>query len=359
MNRLQASIIVLCYNGLEETTRPCLDSLIKNTPKDSYELIIVDNASHDGTADYLQTFARQHAHVRIQLNDRNKGYSGGNNDGLRLAQGEHVVLLNNDTLVPDGWLDRLLGLFREQPDIGLIGPVTNSAGNEQCITLDGLSEQNYEQRSQAYINRQRGVWFPTDRLGFFCVAMRRNLLDNIGYLDENFGLGMFEDDDYCLRTKKAGFTLAVVEDCFIYHKGSVSFKKLTDKNYRELFEKNKTYFREKHQIEWTITNLTLAYWKKFNLDLQAYVNSHAKLSPEIERILIRNEHLKYLLLQVHDIELASVPSGIRAASMDCMVARIKWQRRWGNFKRNMIDGTLSEKRYYLHSVLRKILPRCF
>ena len=135
----RASIVVLCYNGLEETTRPCLESIIASTPIDAYELIIVDNASLDGTAKYLQAFAAQHTNVRIQLNNNNKGYAGGNNDGIRLAKGQYIVLLNNDTLVPVGWLDQLLKLFNKQSGVGLLGPVTNSAGNEQRIELKGLN----------------------------------------------------------------------------------------------------------------------------------------------------------------------------------------------------------------------------
>ena len=245
----RASIVVLCYNGLEETTRPCLESIIASTPIDDYELIIVDNASLDGTAKYLQAFAAQHTNVRIQLNNNNKGYAGGNNDGIRLAKGQYIVLLNNDTLVPVGWLDQLLKLFNKQSGVGLLGPVTNSAGNEQRIELKGLNEKNFEKVSEAYIEQQRGVWYPTEKLGFFCVAMRRTVLDKIGYLDEKFGIGMFEDDDYCVRAKKAGFILAIVEDCFVYHKGSMSFNKLTGASYLELFEKNKAYFRKKHRLE--------------------------------------------------------------------------------------------------------------
>ncbi len=214
---IRASIVVLCYNGLEETTRPCLESIIKNTPADSYELIVVDNASADGTAGYLKTFAAQHTHVRLQLNDTNKGYAGGNNDGIKLAQGQYIVLLNNDTLVPEGWLDRLLKLFNEQPGVGLVGPVTNSAGNEQCIELDGLNEKNFEEIASAYVERQKGAWFITEKLGFFCVAMRHTLPEKIGYLDEKFGIGMFEDDDYCVRAMAAGFKLRVALDSFVRH----------------------------------------------------------------------------------------------------------------------------------------------
>jgi GT2 family glycosyltransferase len=300
VNQFCTSIVVLCYNGLEETTRPCLESIIKNTPADSYELVVVDNASADGTAEYLKMFAAQHANVKIQLNDTNKGYAGGNNDGIKLAQGQYIVLLNNDTLVPEGWLERLIKLFKDQPSVGLVGPVTNSAGNEQRIELAGLNEKNFEKIAGAYIDRQKDVWFTTEKLGFFCVAMRRALLEKIGYLDEKFGIGMFEDDDYCIRAKKAGFTLAVVEDCFVYHKGSVSFKKLATSDYIEIFNRNRGYFYEKHGVLWTYADIALGIWTKLHSDVIEAVEYGSNIATE--RIEGRLGDMSSALFQLREVE---------------------------------------------------------
>jgi GT2 family glycosyltransferase len=301
---------VLCYNGLEDLTRPCLESIIANTDVDNYELIVVDNASADGTADYLKTFAAKHANVRIQLNETNKGYAAGNNDGIKLTQSPYVILLNNDTLVPRGWLDRLLRLFNEQPDVGMVGPVTNSAGNEQRIELMGLNENNFEEIAAAYVDRQERVWFTTEKLGFFCVAMRRMLVEKIGFLDEMFGIGMFEDDDYCIRAQKAGFSLAVVEDCFVYHKGSVSFRKLATKDYVELFNKNRGYFLEKHDTLWTYTDIAFAFWVKIRGDLVA-VEKNGKRQA-IERIKGRVEGMTNALYQLREVEQRSTEIGGKA-----------------------------------------------
>jgi GT2 family glycosyltransferase/glycosyltransferase involved in cell wall biosynthesis len=355
--QLFTTIVVLCYNGLEETTRPCLESIIKNTPADSYELVVVDNASADGTADYLKTFAAQHANVVLQLNDINKGYAGGNNDGIKLAQGQYIVLLNNDTLVPKGWLERLLKLLTEQPGVGLVGPVTNSAGNEQRIDLEGLNEKNYEAIAGAYLERQKDVWFSTEKLGFFCVAMRHTLPDKIGYLDEKFGIGMFEDDDYCIRAKKAGYTLAVVEDCFVYHKGSVSFGKLAVHSYRALFEKNKTYFRSKHGIEWTLTDIAFSYWEKFNQDLLLFSKNGKYGFPQIERISSRFKNFKHLLVQIQRAELASIPLNIRAESNHPLVKQAIWETRWQNFRRQMVYGTITDRFRYIRAIVEKIVTR--
>ena len=299
---MRTSIIVLCYNSLEETTRPCLESIVKITPAGEYELIIVDNASSDGTPEYLQEFARQHTNVQIQLNDVNKGYAGGNNDGMALANGEYIILLNNDTLVPAGWLDKLLCLFQNHPKIGLIGPVTNSAGNEQRIELETLNEKNYEAISGEYIKRQAGVWFETEKLGFFCVAIRRSVVEKIGVLDEKFGIGMFEDDDYCIRAKKAGFILAVAEDCFVFHKGSVSFGKLAVKNYRQLFEKNRQYFYEKHQQAWLFADIAMRSWLCLKNDLMI-LNNIDESNRVARRVLARLTNIENAIQQVKQIEL--------------------------------------------------------
>jgi GT2 family glycosyltransferase len=295
-----ASIIVLSYNGLEETTRPCLESIVKNTSNEAYELIIVDNASTDGTVEYLKSFAASHVNTKLHLNTVNKGYAGGNNDGLRLANGRYIVLLNNDTLVPEGWLDSLLQLFEVQPQIGLVGPITNSAGNEQRIELNGLTEFNYEEISAGYIKRQEGVWFTTKKLGFFCVAMRAEVPKQIGLLDEGFGLGMFEDDDYCVRAEKAGFQIAVTEACFVYHKGSMSFKKLDTEKYVSLFNKNRDYFFDKYNVTWTYADIAKSIFKIIYRDLNAL--SIELNSPPLERASSRLETLKNVLTHLGEVE---------------------------------------------------------
>lgn len=353
---MRASIIVLCYNSLEETTLPCLESVVKNTPADKYELIVVDNASSDGTPEYLQEFARQHVNVQLQLNNVNKGYAGGNNDGIALANGEYIILLNNDTLVPVGWLEKLLHLFQNHPKIGLIGPVTNSAGNEQRIELDRLNEKNYEVISGEYIQRQSGVWFETEKLGFFCVAIRRSVVEKIGVLDEKFGIGMFEDDDYCVRAKKAGFTLAVAEDCFVFHKGSVSFGKLAVENYRQLFEKNRQYFYEKHHQAWTLTDIAFSYLECFEKNLRTYSHKNSDIDRAIERIMVRSKNLNHLLVQVHRSEIDAQK---QSKNLDGSVIskRARWATRRFNFSRNVIHGTNKERLRYVRIICNGVLRR--
>jgi len=287
---MDASIIVLAYNNLEETTAPCLESILEHTDLSRHELIVVDNASSDGTAEYLRQFQSKHPYVRLCLNDVNKGYAGGNNDGMRLSNGRILVLLNNDTLVGPGWLEPLVEVLDKDSSVGMVGPVTNSAGNEQRVVLPDVTEGTFVSATASYLAQQSGIYSETEKLGFFCVAIRRNVIDKIGMLDEAFGIGMFEDDDLCVRARKADYRLLIAEGSFVYHKGSVSFSKLGAEKYQGLFFKNLAYFFEKHNIAWTYTDIAIAAWKRLKQDMlramsgdmaaAARVNSRASLMDE-------------------------------------------------------------------------------
>ncbi|MDE2422941.1 MAG: glycosyltransferase family 2 protein [Betaproteobacteria bacterium] len=289
---VQTSIVVLSYNGCDALTRPCVESLLKNTPQGSYELILVDNASRDSTPEYLCGVASQYPFVKLCLNSENKGYAGGNNDGLRLATGQFIVLINNDTLVGPDWLNPLIERLESMPYIGLIGPVTNSAGNEQRVDLPDLNAQNFFEIAGQYIQAQKGRWFETEKLGFYCVAARREVIEEVGLLDEGFGLGMFEDDDYCARVRQAGYKLAVVEDSFVYHKGSMSFKTLPSADYLQLFERNRAYFFNKHQVVWTYSDIAHAIWRVIKRDMAE--NSNASRQSVLARLVLMDDALYQL-----------------------------------------------------------------
>jgi GT2 family glycosyltransferase len=330
--------------------------VVANTVGD-YELIVVDNASTDGTRQSLKKFASRHHRVQIHLNATNRGFAGGNNDGIRLANGKFIVLLNNDTLVPAGWLDRLLRRFHDHPEIGLIGPVTNSAGNEQRIELKDLNEKNYEQIAGDYLKRQEGILFPTEKLGFFCVAIRKEVIDKIGLLDETFGIGMFEDDDYCVRAKFAGYKLAVVEDCFVYHKGSVSFSKLSLEYYSELFEKNRAYFRAKHGIAWTFSDLAFSYLNNIDRNVKAFQIHHNSTSPEFERIAVRINNFQHLMVLVHQAELNGHISTNNVANQSPQARAAFWKNRLQQFQNYFIRGNTNERRHYIRLVMRWFMQK--
>lgn len=233
----EISVIIVTYNGIHEATIPCLESIFKHSGNEDHEIIVVDNNSSDGTQAYLTELSGRKPHLRCVLNTTNRGFAGGNNDGIRTASGSILVLLNNDTRVSEGWLAGLRASLSEDDTIGLVGPVSNAVGNEQKIFTNGVAPAEILAEGAAWVRHSKGDAFETERLGFFCVALRRETANAVGLLDEAFDLGFYEDDDYCLRTRKAGYRLVCREDVFVYHQGSSSFGK-TPRKTKELLRNN-------------------------------------------------------------------------------------------------------------------------
>jgi GT2 family glycosyltransferase len=249
-HKVNASIIILTHNGLDNNTIPCLNSIFINTHNLDFEIIVVDNGSSDNTASYLQQLEGSHPNLLCIAKHSNEGYARGNNEGIRAATGDYLILLNNDTIVTKGWLDRLLIPFKENDNIGLAGPVTNSVGNEQMIYTTGETPEQILAEGTAWCDFSKGRQFEADMLGFFCVAMRRDLIKSIGLLDESFGIGFYEDDDFCIRAKKAGFKLVCREDVFVYHKGSATFKYYPTKSNKHLMQDNRKRLEQKIGIKY-------------------------------------------------------------------------------------------------------------
>ena len=245
------SIIVLCYNQLDYTKK-CVQSILKKTAYPNYELVLVDNDSTDETAGYLKEMEALHENIKVVLNTTNRGFAGGNNDGIRASTGEYIVLLNNDTVVTRGWLTGMVKRFLAgEKKIGIVGPVTNSIGNEAMVQLGYTGLEDMPAAAYAYTADHMGMTYLHDGvLAMFCVMFPRKLTDEIGLLDEHYGIGMFEDDDYSIAAQRAGYENLLLEDVFIHHFGSVSFKKLENAEYRKIFDENRSYFENKWDVKW-------------------------------------------------------------------------------------------------------------
>lgn len=240
----ETSIIIVSYNGLHETTAPCLESIFTNDDGSDFEVIVVDNNSSDGTVACLSDMMKREPRLKCIFNESNRGFAGGNNVGIKAASGEFLVLLNSDTLVTKGWLGGLIKPLSDDPSIGLVGPVSNKVGTEQMIFTSGETPEEILQEGLLWTERSRGSRFETEMLCFFCVATRRDVIEKVGVLDEDFELGYCEDDDYSLRVRSAGYRLVCAEEVFVYHKGGGSFG--VDAARMSLLERNRERFRKKH-----------------------------------------------------------------------------------------------------------------
>jgi len=291
---VRASIIILAYNQLENATIPCIESIYRNTNTEDFELIVVDNNSSDRTAEYLKSLETKYENLRLILNKTNKGYAGGNNDGIKAAKGDFIILLNNDTLVTPSWLLNLLSPIEKDSDIGLVGPVTNNSQNEQCLALNGINPENYETLSQSYTSKNSNLWFETSRLIFFCVVIKKEVIEKVGLLDENFKRGFYEDDDFCARARKANYKLAIAEDSFVYHHCGMTFINAFENfEFAEILATNKKLFSKKHRVYSIQSDRILNFFKKIEKDLEQYKNENENIDRNIERILLRLEKLNW------------------------------------------------------------------
>jgi GT2 family glycosyltransferase len=233
------SIVIPVHNQLDHT-RLCLDSITAYTPQ-SHEVIVIDNGSTDNTPDYL----RSRPDIRLITNTTNQGFAAATNQGIQAAGGDYVLLLNNDTVVTPGWLDRMLAVFDKYPDVGLVGPVSNYASGVQYANGEMMSLSD---RAKQYSGQSKEC----SRLIGFCLLARRVVFDRIGLLDEQFGLGNFDDDDFCLRARLGGFKARVALDSFVYHAGHATFRS-NGFDYGAILDHNWRLFKEKWRLPADLT----------------------------------------------------------------------------------------------------------
>jgi GT2 family glycosyltransferase len=247
--RVDVSIIVPTVDNLV-FARMCVESILANTGNPHLEVVVVDDGSTDGTGPYLREMAVGDSRIRPLSLPRNRGFAAAVNRGLEAAGGAVFVVLNDDTIVPPGWLARLTRHL-DDPAVGLVGPLTNRSGNEQEIRAE------YETYGQllAFVReletRGTGSLEDMSTLAMFCTAMRRDLYERVGQLDERFGLGMFEDDDYAMRVRAAGHRVVCATGSFVHHFGQGTLGKLAPTGeLGTLFHENRRRFERKWGVAW-------------------------------------------------------------------------------------------------------------
>jgi GT2 family glycosyltransferase len=244
-----ASLVVVTHNGLV-FSRLCFESLLAAASPIEFELLVVDNASTDGTREYLGELAARDARVRVVSNYHNAGFAAATNQGVEASRGDVVVFLNNDTIPNSNGLARLSNHLRTG-SVGLVGAVTNRAGNEAEIAAPYTTYGELRQFAGEYAAAHAGELFDIRTATMFCAAIRRAVCNTIGPLDERFEIGLFEDDDYSMRVRAAGLRVAYAEDVFIHHFGQASIGQLgATGEYGALFHANRARWEEKWGTDW-------------------------------------------------------------------------------------------------------------
>jgi len=238
---LDVSIIVPVFNGIQYT-QACYRALCNTCDKLNIEIIFVDNASTDGTSEWLRQISKQDIRVSIIQNKESRGFSGAVNQGIVISSGKYISLVNADIIPGVGWLENLIEAMNAQPRYGILSPCTNYPGEGLQIDNDaiGVKADDVDAYAEKIAGR-KGIIPVSHRLMFFCVLIRRELVDLIGLLDEGYLCGNFEDDDFCLRTILAGYKLGVVQNAFVFLYESASIKE-NKVDYIKHFEENRKRF---------------------------------------------------------------------------------------------------------------------
>jgi GT2 family glycosyltransferase len=220
---MRCDIIIPIWNQ-KEITKNCIDSILRNTVY-PHRLILIDNASDEDTKAYLESVRdiKKTGAILIQ-NRENLGFVKAVNQGLKIADAPYVCIFNNDTITTPGWLEEMVGFAEKNKDIGIVNPL--------CGGPAGMPKDEYA-RIIARDNKDK--YMETNQCFLFCALVKKEVVEKIGYLDEIFGMGGFDDTDYSIRAGIAGYRCVCLHSAYVHHINNVSFKELGN---RDLINKN-------------------------------------------------------------------------------------------------------------------------
>jgi len=254
------AIITPTWNNEDYTIR-CFESIKKNT--NNYIIIWVDNGSLLESRKKVEDFLNKNEiPYEAIYNQENLGFVKATNQGMRKALelgADYLVLENNDTEVYEGWLERMIETAESDEKIGLVGPITSPCTTLQSIInlKDIYGEEfkdlpEYQNNPEEYAALIRNLYNKESiesktELAFFSVLIKDKVVKKIGFLSEEFGVGFGDDNDYCLRAKKAGWKLFLAKDVFVFHNHRTTFKSIYSKNQIEkMLKKNSEIYKKKH-----------------------------------------------------------------------------------------------------------------
>lgn len=238
------SIVILNWNG-KDFLKKCLNSIINNTEYQNYEIIVVDNGSKDGSVKIVE---ENFPNVKLIKNIENLGFSRGNNIGIKKSSGEYILILNNDTEIIDkSWLNNVIKIFERDKKIGIIGckliypngKLQHAGGeinflNPYFSRHIGLRENPDEPK----YNKER----ETDYVTAAAMFVRREVINKIGMFDEIFTPIYYEDSDFCIRARNAGYKIIYSPDIKIIHHESPAKKQHKSEYMNYISTRNKILF---------------------------------------------------------------------------------------------------------------------
>jgi GT2 family glycosyltransferase len=260
-------IVIPVWNN-EGVTRACLTA-IQRTTKPPFRVIVIDNGSEPSTKEFLYQFEKEAPFPFLRIrNEANLGPVKAANQGLRISNAPYGVILNNDTVVGPHWLDEMLGAAEAHPDIGIVNPNSNSLGRPKpwYFPLRAFSWWTWF--------RFRGRFSEIGLAHGFCMLIKRKVYEEIGALDEEFGLGYYEDFDYCRRAHKRGYRCVKALGAYVHHREHSSFRLRSD--IESLKERNRALYVSRHgesqRLLYVLTRNDELRNARLNRDLRPFLN---------------------------------------------------------------------------------------
>ncbi|QQS54593.1 MAG: glycosyltransferase [Candidatus Competibacteraceae bacterium] len=230
------NIIVPIYNEIH-VVKLCLESIVKYTEL-PYRVFLVDDCSDQYTAQYLKNFAHEYEHFNYLRNEQNLGFVGSVNVGMRATPSGDIILLNSDTIVTPGWLNKLTRCAQSDDKIGIISPLSTRSSHLWVKINPGDSIFDTASAIEKISNRDYPDIVTPEG---WCFYIKRNVYEHLGGFDPVFGRGYCEESDYCMRAFANGYRTVCCDDTFIFHEGMVTFKEERGPRY----EKNRAIFDQR------------------------------------------------------------------------------------------------------------------
>lgn len=233
-NGLKYSVVVVSWNTIIELSK-CVESLFCWT--ENFEIILVDNGSTDGSAEYIKGLMSRRENVKGIFNDENRNFGPAQNQGFAAAEGKYIIALNSDCYVTAGWADKMAACIESDEKIAIVGPVSNMSNGRQMVggAVAGMrTDELAAQVEQAHM----GHWEEAGILYGWCMFVRREFLEGEEYVfDERFS-NSYEDNDLCMRARLKGWRLMIDCSTFLWHEGQASFKKNLSKDFVKKYIEN-------------------------------------------------------------------------------------------------------------------------
>jgi len=204
------TVAIAVWNSLK-ATRQCLESLVLHTDY-PYKALVIDNGSGADTRAFLEDFCRGRDNFRIKRFEENTGYLPAANFALETAETPYICLLNNDTILADGWLGECVSILGSRDDVGIVSPTTNE-----------LSRKFRERLVSGKIKEYKGKSIEVNSCLGSCFILKREVVAKVGCFDPVYGTGYFEEVDYCFRARAGGFGSRLALGAYIEHLGNTSF----------------------------------------------------------------------------------------------------------------------------------------